>query len=167
MCAKRNKMYTLAYFTACCGMAVSQSPNSMQPWYFENNLEGWKWFWILCLSLSLCLKLHIFNFRIAESSWFSWQILNMNLVVDWERHNFAKDRETSEARLTLTTYKTLRGMKYMILQHNFTITITFIIQSNLFLVACPTRNNQWETNIESRTFFVLKKVLILILTKSY
>lgn len=54
----------------------------------------------------------------------------------------------------------------MILQHSFTIAIIFIIQSHLFAMACPTRNNKLETNIESRMFFVLKNVLMLIPTKS-
>lgn len=45
----------------------------------------------------------------------------------------------------------------MILQHSFTIAIIFIIQSHLFAMACPTRNNKLETNIESRMFFCFKK----------
>lgn len=42
MCAKRNKMYTPDFCIVCCGVAVSQSPNSMQPWYLENNLKRLK-----------------------------------------------------------------------------------------------------------------------------
>lgn len=99
---------------------------------------------------------YIFHFRIAEGSWLSWVILSMNLVVDIRKQNFATDREPSEARHKLTTHKALRGANTQP-YNSFTIAITFIIQSHLFVTACPTRNNKLETNTESCMFFVKKK----------